>query len=58
MMYFILSMLQVNVTEKLKTAPDSNYQTGVIIGSFLPFVLLVGIAYWMYYRAKKADRKR
>jgi hypothetical protein len=53
----ILPFLQVNVAEKLKGAPDSSYQIGVIIGSFLPFVLLVGVAYWMYYRAKKADRK-
>lgn len=53
----ILPFLQVNVAEKLKGAPDNSYQIGVIIGSFLPFVLLVGIAYWMYYRAKKADRK-
>ncbi len=54
---FILPLLQVNVAEKLKDAPDSSYQIGVLIGSFLPFVLLVGVAYWMYYRAKKADKK-
>lgn len=54
---FILPLLQVNVEDKLKNAPDSNYQIGVIIGSFLPFVLLVGVAYWMYYRAKNGDRK-
>jgi len=53
----ILPFLQVNVAEKIKSAPDSNYQIGVIIGSFLPFVLLVGIAYWMYYRAKKGSEK-
>jgi hypothetical protein len=57
MMYLILPLLQVNVEEKLKVAPDNSYQIGVVIGSFLPFVLLVGVAYWMYYRAKKADRK-
>ena len=57
MNYLILPLLQVNVEEKLKNAPDGNYQIGVLIGSFLPFVLLVGVAYWMYYRAKKADRK-
>jgi hypothetical protein len=56
-MYLILPFLQVNVAEKIKSAPDSSYQIGVVIGSFLPFVLLVGVAYWMYYRAKKADRK-
>lgn len=57
MNHLILTLLQVKVEEKLKNAPDSSYQIGVIIGSFLPFVVLVGVAYWMYYRAKKADRK-
>ena len=52
MTYLILPLLQVNVTEKLKVAPDSSYQLGLLIGSFLPFLLLAGIAYWMYYRAK------
>ena len=58
MMYLILPLLQANVTEKLKAAPDSSYQTGVLIGSFLPFVLLVGVAYWMYYRAKNTGDKK
>lgn len=58
MTHLILPLLQVNVVEKLKKAPDSSYETGVIIGSFLPFVLLVGVAYWMYYRAKKADEEK
>lgn len=57
MTYLSLLFLQVNVSDKLKNAPDSSYETGVIIGSFLPFLLLAGVAYWMYYRAKKADRK-
>ncbi len=57
MMNLVLPLLQVNVEEKLKNAPDSSYQIGVLIGSFLPFVLLAGVAYWMYYRAKKAGRK-
>ncbi|BFM42552.1 hypothetical protein CFS9_11930 [Flavobacterium sp. CFS9] len=52
----IISLLQqVDVAEKIKTAPDSSYQIGVVIGSFIPFVVLVGIAYWMYNRAKKRD---
>jgi len=58
MTHLILPLLQVNVVEKLKTAPDSSYQTGVIIGSFLPFILLVGVAYWMYYRAKKGNEEK
>ncbi|WP_291285622.1 hypothetical protein [Flavobacterium sp.] len=50
----IISLLQqVDVAEKIKAAPDSSYQIGVVIGSFIPFVVLIGIAYWMYNRAKK-----
>lgn len=52
----IISLLQkVDVAEKIKNAPDSGYQIGVVIGSFIPFVILIGIAYWMYNRAKKRD---
>ncbi|RED24587.1 hypothetical protein BD847_1317 [Flavobacterium cutihirudinis] len=52
----IISLLQkVDVAEKIKSAPDSGYQIGVVIGSFIPFVILIGIAYWMYNRAKKRD---
>jgi hypothetical protein len=56
MINLILLLQQTNIEEKLKNSPDSGYQIGVLIGSFLPFVLLVGVAYWMYYRAKNADR--
>jgi hypothetical protein len=55
-MYIISLFQKVDVAEKLKTAPDSSYQIGVLIGSFLPFVVLIGIAYWMYNRAKKRDK--
>ena len=52
----IISLIQqVNIEEKLKNATDSSYQTGVIIGSFIPFVILVGLAYWMYNRAKNRN---
>jgi hypothetical protein len=53
----VLLLQQTNIEEKLKNAPDTGYQLGVLIGSFLPLFLLAGLAYWMYYRAKKADRK-
>ena len=43
---------QINIAEKLKDAPSQGYQIGVFIGSFLPFVVLVGIAYLMYRRMK------
>ena len=53
----ILVLQQVNVEQKIKSAPDGQYQIGVLIGSFIPFIVLVGIAYALYYRAKKKDQK-
>lgn len=54
---YIISLLQkVDVAEKMKQAPDSGYQIGVVIGSFIPFLILGGIALWMYNRAKKRDK--
>lgn len=55
-MNVILLFQRIDVAEKMKTAPDSSYQIGVVIGSFIPFVILVGVAYWMYNRAKKRDK--
>ena len=53
------SLLQkVDVAKKIAHAPDKSYEIGVVIGSYLPFVVLVGFAYWMYYRAKKRDENR
>ncbi|MFC0778188.1 hypothetical protein [Flavobacterium sp. HJSW_4] len=53
----IISLLQkVDITEKIKDAPDSGYEIGVVIGSFIPFLILGGIALWMYNRAKKRDK--
>ena len=55
-MTIIALVQQVNIEEKLKHATDNGYQTGVIIGSFIPFVVLIGLAYWMYINAKKRDK--
>ena len=49
---FMLLTLQGTIEEKIKNAPDSSYEIGVTIGSFLPFVLLVVIAYVVFYKAK------
>ncbi|WP_165579400.1 hypothetical protein [Flavobacterium sp. ABG] len=54
-MNILLFFQKMDVAEKMKTALDSNYQIGVVIGSFIPFVILIGIAYFMYNRAKKRD---
>ena len=48
-MSLLITLLQeVNIDEKLKHAPDSNYGIGVFIGTLLPFVILVIIAYGIY----------
>ncbi len=48
---FIALLQQVNIEEKLKDAP-LDYQITYYITSYLPFVVLVVLAYFMYYRAK------
>ena len=50
--YFLL-LQNANIQEKIKNAPNEGYQIGVLIGSYLPFVLLALLAYWTYNRAKK-----
>jgi uncharacterized membrane protein YukC len=44
-----------HIQKKLEEAPDESYQIGVIIGTYLPFVLLVIIAYALYYYFKKRN---
>jgi hypothetical protein len=50
MCFMILATLlqDINIDEKIKNAPDSNYGIGVFIGTMLPFVVLVIIAYLIY----------
>ncbi len=44
---------QEQIKEKLENAPDQAYEIGVVIGTYLPFILLVVFAYLMYYFIKK-----
>ena len=48
---FIALLQEINIEEKLKDAP-LDYQISYYITSYLPFVLLVGIAYFVYHKAK------
>ena len=48
----LITLLQVDIDEKLKQAPDDAYQVGVVIGTYLPFVLLIALAYYTYHKAK------
>lgn len=49
---FIAFFQQINVEEKIKNAPDKDYEIGVVIGTYLPFILLVALAYFIYYKTK------
>lgn len=51
-MLFLTPLLQANIDEKIKNAPDNGYLVGVWIGYLLPFLVFSGIAYWLYYKAK------
>lgn len=41
------------IEEKMQEAPNSAYEIGVVIGTYLPFVVMVLIAYAFYYYSKK-----
>jgi hypothetical protein len=51
----VIVIQQVNIEEKIENAPDKSYEIGVAIGTYLPFVVLVLIAYYLYYRARKKN---
>ena len=53
-LYLFLLCLQVDeIKEKIKNAPDSGYEIGLVIGTYLPFIVLAVIAYILYYQMKK-----
>ncbi|MDP3314310.1 hypothetical protein [Lutibacter sp.] len=53
MLVNMLSLIQkVDIEQKMKSAPDNGYEIGVVIGTYLPFVVLVLIAYFVYWKAK------
>jgi len=54
----VIALQQVNIEEKIKNDPDGTYQIGVLIGSFVPFVVLAGLAYFLYHRAKKNEKNQ
>ena len=56
MSYFV-TLQPTAIEEKIANAPDESYQIGLAIGSYLPFVVLIIIAYIMYYRAKNNKPK-
>ena len=50
----ITALIQnIDIEEKVKNAPNSSYEIGVFIGSLLPFVVFVVIAYLIFRYNKK-----
>ena len=49
---FLILLFQIDIEEKMQNAPDKGYEIGVVIGTYLPFVILVAIAYLMFNRFK------
>ena len=52
--------LQQNISEiqeKIANAPDNSYAMGVLIGSLLPFVVLVILGYLLYSYMKIKSNK-
>ena len=48
-MFSIISLIQeIDINEKIKEAPNDSYEIGVFIGTLLPFVTLVIIAYLLF----------
>lgn len=41
------------IEKKIEEAPDRAYEIGVAIGTYLPFVVLILVAYLFYYYSKK-----
>lgn len=55
MRHFLIILLQIDIEEKMKNAPDMGYEIGVVIGTYLPFIVLVIIAYFLFYKFKNRN---
>jgi hypothetical protein len=51
MLVLLFLVQQIDYQEKLNNAP-LEYQIAFFITSYLPYVLLVALAYFIYYKAK------
>ena len=50
---FLMFQEAAEIEKKMQQAPDDSYEIGVVIGTYLPFFVLVLIAYAFYYYSKK-----
>ncbi len=57
-MFITLIMQDIEtIKEKIEHAPDKGYEIGVFIGTMLPFIVLVVIAYMVYRYNKNKTNK-
>jgi len=51
----MLLMIQdvAEIEKKMQEAPDGSYEIGVVIGTYLPFAILILVAYAFYYYSKR-----
>ena len=56
LLFFLL--LQVDIKEKIENAPDKGYEIGVVIGTYLPFVVLVFFASQKKWTKKRSLLRR
>ncbi|WP_299798647.1 hypothetical protein [uncultured Maribacter sp.] len=54
---FLLIQDASEIKEKIQNAPSNAYEIGVAIGTYLPFVVIVLIAYAFYYYSKKRKNR-
>lgn len=57
MRLFWALLQDINIKEKIQNAPDKGYEIGVFIGSMLPFIILVLLAYFIYRYNKNRINK-
>ncbi|CAH8282229.1 hypothetical protein EV196_105323 [Mariniflexile fucanivorans] len=57
MQLFFALLQDINIKEKIQKAPNNEYEIGVFIGSILPFVVLVLLAYFIYRYNKNRINK-
>lgn len=58
MIPLLLLQQKVDIAEKMQNAPDNQYEIGVVIGTYLPFIVLIALAYYTYYRFKKNEKNK
>ena len=57
MQLFWALLQDINIIEKIQNAPNKEYEIGVFIGSMLPFVILILLAYFIYRYNKNRNNK-